>query len=299
MSSVNKQINQMVKNMQDTSKFIDQWINYLESTPWADGECLSDNLKYENSLSWPVCFIQYETKSVDEFQVEGHVPMSHLWNENDKRPDIGYLERLAGIFDIDKDEMFEKIMKLPNDFHEKFYKGYKEKNEGEPVMHGIYQRLLNETLNRVYRTEIEYKKRNYLDVDFGIMICMRVNNLFSNKPVEIHFENYIHAMETDVLDLGSYSFEQMGLMFTNGELVIENGIRQSTEPHKEYYCKVKFKECLESLRKKAKKKIENMFRDQEHIEREEIAYEETIEDERIYKWLNHLYYSTNSVKIDL
>ena len=285
----------MVGNMHDAADFIDKWINYLGDTPWADGECVFDNLRYENSLSWPIYFVQYETASVDEFRVESHT----LWNENDKKPDIGYLERLVEIFRINKEEMYEQIMKLPNDFHETYYKGHREENEGEPVMHEIYQRLVNETLNSVYRTEIEYRKRNSLNLEFGIMICLRVNNLFSNKPVEIHFENYIHAMETSVLDIGCYSFEQMGIMFENGESFIDEGIKQDNGPTREYYCETKFKRCLEILREEAKKKIKNMFRNQEDMKREKITYEETIQDEYTYKWLNHLDYPTNSVKIDL
>ena len=89
MTSINKQINEMVGNMHDAADFIDKWINYLGDTPWADGECVFDNLRYENSLSWPIYFVQYETASVDEFRVESHT----LWNENDKKPDIGFLKK--------------------------------------------------------------------------------------------------------------------------------------------------------------------------------------------------------------
>ena len=296
MLSINAGINKRVENFNDSIRFIDEWIDYLKMAPWADGECLSDNLQYENAISWPVYFIHYETTSVDEFKVETHT----LWNEEDKKPDISYLKRLAEIFHINQDEMFEQIMKLPNDFHEKFYKGHRRENEGEPILHEIYQRLLNETLNRVYRTEIEYRKRNSLDVDFGIMICLRVNNLFSNKPVEIHFENYIHAMETYGLDIGSYSFEQMGIMFKNYEVRFENGIVHGPdEPSRKYYCEIKFNDCLEILKEKAKKKMKDVFRNQEDVKREEIEYEETVQDEYTHKWLNHLHYPTNSVKIDL
>ena len=73
--------------------------------PWADGECLSDNLQYENAISWPVYFVHYETTSVDEFKVESHT----LWNEEDQKPDISYLKKLAEIFHIDQDDMLGRL----------------------------------------------------------------------------------------------------------------------------------------------------------------------------------------------
>ena len=77
--------------MQGSLNFIDQWIDYLETTPWADTECLNENLKYENAISWPVYFIQYETSLVDGFKVESHT----LWNEEENKPDICYLEKIS------------------------------------------------------------------------------------------------------------------------------------------------------------------------------------------------------------
>jgi len=295
MLSINARTNKKVENLNASLRFIDEWIDYLQDTPWADGECLFDNLKYENSMSWPVYFIHYETTSVDEFRVESHT----LWDEYDKKPGIDYLEKLTEILGINKDELFEQIMKLPNDFHEKFYTGHREQNKEEPIMHEIYQRLLNETLNRTYKNEIEYRKKNPLDVDYGIMICLRINNLFSNKPIEIRFENYIHAMETYALDMGCYSFEQIGITFENYEVLFESGKKITDEHMRKHYCKKKFSESLETLKANAKKKVENIFRNQENMNREELAYEETTQDENIQKWMNHLHYPTNSVKIDL
>ena len=296
MLSISEEINKRVKNSNDLIRFIDEWIDFIKTAPWADGECLFDNLRYENAISWPVYFIHYETTSVDKFKVESHT----LWNEEDKKPDISYLKRVAEIFHIEEDELFGQIMKLPNDFHEKFYRGHRQENNREPILHEIYQRLLNKTLNRVYRTEIEHRKRNSLDLDYGIMICLRVNNLFSNKPVEIHFENYVHAMETYALDMGCYSFEQMGIRFENCEVKFEDGVvRRPDEPSRKYFCKTKFNECLEILKEEAKKKIKDLFRNHENKKREEIEYEETVQDEYTNKWLNHLDYPTNSVKIDL
>ena len=296
MLSINEKINKRVKNLNGLSRFIDEWIDYVKTAPWADGECLFDNLRYENAISWPVYFIHYETTSVDEFKVESHT----LWNEEDKKPDINYLKRVAEIFHIEEDELFGQIMKLPNDFHEKFYRGHRQENNGEPILHEIYQRLLNATLSRVYRTEIEHRKKNSLDLDYGIMICLRVNNLFSNKPVEIHFENYVHAMETYGLDMECHSFEQMGIKFENYDVRFENGtVHRPDEPSRKYYCKTKFNECLEILKEEAQKKTQDLFRNQENEKREEIAYEETVQDECTNKWLNHLQYPTNSVKIDL
>ena len=295
MLSINARTNKKVENLNASFRFIDEWINYLKSTPWADGESLFDNLKYENSMSWPIYFIHYETTSVDEFQVESHT----LWDEKDQKPDIGYLERLSKIFCINKDELFEQIMKLPNDFHEKFYTGHREENREEPIMHEIYQRLLNKTLNRTYKKEIEYGMKNSLDVDYGIMICLRVNNLFSNRPIEIYFENYVQAMETYLLNMGCYPFEQMGIMFENCEVLFESGQRHTDEPTRKYYCKKKLNESLEALKADAKKKMEDIFRNQEDMDREELTYEETIQDENIHNWMNHLPYPTNSVKIDL
>ena len=53
------------------------------------------------------------------------------------------------------------------------------------------------------------------------------------------------------------------------------------------------------LGKATEKKIKEVFRNHENEKREEIRYEETVQDEYTHKWLNHLYYPTNSVKIDL
>ena len=296
MSSINVETNWKIRNLNESLRFIDEWIEYLQTTPWADAECLFDNLRYENAISWPIYFIHYETTVVDEFKVESHT----LWSEEHNKPDICYLERLSAIFNINKDEMYDQIMKLPNDFHERFYMGHREENSGEPILHEIYQRLLNETLKRVYRTEIEYGKRNALDLEFGIMVCLRVNNLFSNKPVEVHFENYIHAMGTDGLDMGCYSFEQMGIMFENYEVRFEKGVMHRPDgPSRKYFCETKFNDCLKILKEETEKKIKEVFRNHENEKREEIGYEETVQDEYTHKWLNHLYYPTNSVKIDL
>ena len=45
--------------------------------------------------------------------------------------------------------------------------------------------------------------------------------------------------------------------------------------------------------------MKDMFRNQQDMKREEIEYEETKQDEYTEKWLNHLDYPTNSVKIDI
>ena len=54
------------------------------------------------------------------------------------------------------------------------------------------------------------------------------------------------------------------------------------------FCETKFNDCLKILKEETEKKIKEVFRNHENEKREEIGYEETVQDEYTHKWLKAL-----------
>lgn len=283
MSGIHAEIKNKIQNYDDSIKFIEKWINYLELTPWADTECLFDNLQYENAISWPFYCVHYETEMEEGFKLKTHT----MWNENENRPGTEHLLRLADILEIDLRAFNKKVMEMPNNFHEKFYIGHRYEDRAEPPMNQIFQRLMDDTLMVAYKTERENGRRNSKEVDVAITVCLRVDNLFSNKPIEINIENFVQANETFVLQLGCLSFQQLGVTSTQRE----DGSWKR--------CIGESRQRTRNLEAMAKQKLNKRYKNQKHRKKEEIAYEKTSEDARSRKWLNDIRYPTNSKKVKL
>ena len=283
MSSINAGINEKIRDFNGSIQFIEEWIEYLKMTPWADDETLFGNLRFENAVSWPFYCIHYETDMSDGFRVKSHT----LWDEDNRVPGIDYLKRVSEIFEINFEVLCEEIMKKSNSFHERFYDGHREEDSAKPPMHQIFQRLMNDVLTVAYETEISEGRRNSKGVDMAITICLRIDNLFSNKPIEINFENYVQANETFVLQLGHLSFHQLGVTFVQDET---GALFRSIDG---------LRSRLRTLEQWAKKKLCLRYKNQRDRKKKDIIYDETEADEYSSKWLNNMIYPTNSQKIDL
>ena len=276
MSLVNSEIN--IQNFDDSLELINKWGNFLKMTPWADTECLFDNLRYENAISWPIYCVHYESRMENGFKLKSHV----MWTRETNKPGIEHLTRLAEILKIDLEKFRENTMQLSNFVHDKFYEGHRKEDIEEPPIHDLFQRLMNETLQLAYRTEIEEGRVNSKGVDVAITTCLRIDHLFSNKQIQVNLENYVQANETYVLQLGHLSFEQLGVLFENRE---NNSLNR---------CMGGSKQRIKILKKIAEKKLRRTYGDQQQQLKADLIHEDTTEEERAIKWLSEIDYPTNS-----
>ena len=279
--SINAKIDRKIIDFKSSEKFIGQWIDYLKTTPWGNTNCIFDNLIYENALSWPLFITQYETKTINDFKVESHV----LGSGEKIKPTIENLRVLSQILEFDYDSLYEEIMKLSNDFHERFYTGHRTENMQEDPMHGIHQRLMNETLKNAYKSEIKLGLRNTNDVDIGITICIRIDNLFSSRPIKINMENYIEATESYILGMEIYPYESIDVSYEYQKEEIKRfGNSYAT---------------LSYVKRRALKKLKEFYQNQEDHLKEEIISEDTEENKKSRKWVNDIEFPTNSCKVKL
>lgn len=267
-----------IRNFSDSLELINKWGNFLKTTPWADTECLFDNLQYENAISWPIYCVHYESRMENGFKLKSHA----MWTGKTNKPGIEHLTRLAEILKVDLETFRENIMQLSNSVHDKFYEGHRKEDIEEPPIHGLFQRLMNETLQLAYRTEIEEGRVNSKRVDVAITTCLRIDHLFSNKPLQVNLENYVQANETYVLQLGHLSFQQLGVLFENCK---NNSLNR---------CVGGSKQRIKILKKIAERKLRHTYGNQRQRLKVDLIHEDTTEEERAIKWLSGIDYPTNS-----
>ena len=264
-----------IQSIGDITTLIELWLEHLKTCPWANTDCLFDNLKEEHALSWPLYFIQFETNIKGRFNVITH----STWKYDENRPSIDHLKAICKNLKIDFDKLVAEIQELPNTFHEQFWRKFEEEDEEIP---DIFQKLMNHNLFKIYEKEIEHNERNLNDTDCLIMICLRMDNVFSNETITIHFENFINNIETQIHQSGHSGIEQLGIVYKRDE---NGGLRP-------------FRGGLRH-RIKALERITRAIMNRRfyNIRKADIVLDGSIMEAKGRQWINGEKYPTNSKRI--
>ena len=269
-----------IKNINDYGDILhllNDWISYLDTTPWANEDNIFENLN-ENAISFPIYSTQYEIQNVDPVKITN----VQIWQHDVRQPNIEHFKTACNILNINYEQLYEYILTKNNDFHQQYWTPNKNSNGKIESIDQVYQRLMNETLMQCYQEELKTKNRNALALDYTIAISIRIDNLFSNKEIEINFENYVNATESYVLQLGHLGFHQLDITHD------ETGTMDITGASKRR---------LLLLKNKAKERLFKRYEAQMEIPKRQIKYVEQKEDKDGERWINDKEYPTNSRKI--
>ena len=266
-----------INNYEDILQLLNDWISYLETTPWSNADNIFENFD-ENAISFPIYSTQYEVLNTDPVKITN----VQIWQHDVRQPNIEHFKTTCNILNINYEQLYEYILTKSNEFHQQYWTPRNNSSDKMEPIDPVYQRLMNDTLLQCYQEELETKNRNTLALDYTIAISIRIDNLFSNKEIEINFENYVNATENYVLQLGHLGFHQLDITHD------VTGVMDITGASNDR---------LMLLQSRARERLYKRYEAQMDTPRRQIKYVEQEEDKDSERWLTDKEYPTNSRKI--
>ena len=280
-------------DFRDMIKLKEQWLNFLQKTPWADLSEIKTTFYEENAILVPMYVVHYDARSdANDFWIETWTTRND--DPKEFRPSKDSMEEALKLIKIEYEELLEMAKGINKnskaDFHEKFWKGHREDSKDQPALPELFKHLLDGKVEDLYSNtnqarvtpQIQRNKSMTTQTigpwtDWAIMLSLRIDKLFTNQDIVVSM--HIACHDNGAVGEGFWPIQEYEMMTWPSGQIGEMGRR--------FDFLVNGLQCASTI-----KSEHGLLSSRKHAE-----YNITKEDERAENWLteNHALLSNDGV----